>query len=77
MDDKTRIGRFLIWRSKYIQDRYFIILISAVIGFFSGIAAYLLKSSVFYIAELLTADFHIKQQNYRYVIYPAIGIFLT
>lgn len=77
MDDKTRIGRFLIWRSKYIQDRYFIILISAVIGFFAGIAAYLLKSSVFYIAELLTADFHIKQQNYRYVIYPAIGIFLT
>lgn len=77
MDDKTRIGRFLIWRSRYIQDRYFIILLSAVIGFFSGIAAYLLKSSVYYIENLLTASFHIKEQNYRYVIYPAIGIFLT
>ncbi len=77
MDDKTRIGRFLIWRTKHIQDRYFVIVLSAFIGFLSGIAAYLLKSSVFYIEELLTADFHIQQQNYRYVIYPAIGIFLT
>jgi len=77
MDDKTRIGRFLIWRTKYIQDRYFIILLSTIIGFLSGIAAYLLKSSVFYIEDLLTASFHIKEQNYRYVIYPAIGILLT
>ncbi len=53
------------------------IVISALIGFLSGIAAYLLKYSVFYIEGFLTADFHIKQQNYRYVIYPAIGIFLT
>jgi CIC family chloride channel protein len=77
VDDKTRIGRFLIWRTKHIQDRYFVIVLSAFIGFLAGIAAYLLKSSVFYIEELLTADFHIQQQNYRYVIYPAIGIFLT
>ena len=77
MDDRTRIGRFLIWRTKYIQDRYFVIVLSALIGFLSGIAAYLLKSSVYYIEGFLTADFHIKQQNYRYVIYPAIGIFLT
>lgn len=77
MDDKTRIGKFLIWRSKHIQDRYFIILLSAIIGFLSGIAAYLLKSSVYYIGNLLTADFHIQEQNYRYVFYPAIGILLT
>lgn len=77
MDDKIRIGRFLMWRTKYIQDRYFIILLSTIIGFFSGVAAYLLKSSVYYIENLLTASFHIKEQNYRYVLYPAIGVFLT
>jgi len=77
MDDKTIIGRFLMWRTKRINDRYFIIILAAIIGFLAGIAAYLLKSVVFYIQELLTASFHIQQQNYWYVLYPAIGIFLT
>jgi len=77
MDNKTLIGRFLIWRSKHIQDRYFVIILSALIGFLSGIAAYLLKSSVYYIEDLLTASFHIQAQNYQYVVYPAIGILLT
>jgi CIC family chloride channel protein len=77
MDDKTIIGRFLMWRTKHINDRYFIIILAAIIGFLAGIAAYLLKSVVFYIQELLTASFHIQQQNYWYVLYPAIGIFLT
>jgi len=77
MDNKTLIGRFLIWRAKHINDRYFVIIISAVIGFLAGIAAYLLKSSVYYIENLLTSSFQLSEQNYWYVIYPAIGIFLT
>lgn len=60
-----------------MQDRYFIIVLSAAIGFFSGIAAYLLKSSVYYIEEMLTTRFQIQEQNYWYVLYPAIGILLT
>ncbi len=60
MDDKTLIGRFLIWRTKHINDRYFIIILSAIIGFLAGIASYLLKSSVFYIEKLLTAQFSIE-----------------
>lgn len=67
----------MIWRSKHIQDRYFIILLSAVIGFLSGIAAYLLKSSVYYIEGLLTSSFATKEGNYWYVLYPAVGIFIT
>ncbi|MBN1339906.1 MAG: chloride channel protein [Bacteroidales bacterium] len=76
---KTRnlIGRFLIWRPKVMSDRYFVIILSAVIGFFSGIAAYLLKTSVFMIQGLLTSGFRLQEQNYLYALYPAIGIFLT
>ncbi len=77
MDDKTRIGRFLIWRTKHINDRYFIIILSALIGFLAGIASYLLKSSVFYIEKLLTASLQTDEQNYWFFLYPAIGIFLT
>lgn len=71
------IGRFLVWRPKVMSDRYFMIILSAVIGFLAGIAAYLLKTSVFRIQKLLTSGFQLQEQNYLYVIYPAIGIFLT
>lgn len=74
---KTYIGRFLIWRARNIPDNYFVILLSILIGFIAGIAAYVLKSSVYYIESLLTADFHIQSQNYLYVVYPAIGIVIT
>jgi len=77
MKQQTLVGRFLIWRKEHLSDRYFIILLSALIGFLAGLAAYLLKSAVFYIEDLLTAQFRIQSQNYWYVIYPAIGIVLT
>ena len=77
MDDKTLIGKFLIWRAKHLNDRYFVIILSAIIGFLAGIAAYLLKSSVFYIEKLLTSRFEFDEQNYWFVVYPAIGIILT
>jgi len=77
MGDNTLIGKFLIWRAKNINDRYFIIILSAIIGFLAGVAAYLLKTSVFFIQELLTNWFDKSEQNYQYVIYPGIGILLT
>jgi chloride channel protein, CIC family len=77
MDNKTLIGRFLIWRSKHINDRYFVIILSAIIGFLAGIAAYFLKNSVFFIERLLTAGFRPGEQNYWFFLYPAIGILLT
>lgn len=67
----------MIWRKAHLSDRYFIIILSALIGFLAGMAAYVLKSSVFYIEDLLTATFHIQSQNYWYVVYPAIGIIFT
>ena len=77
MDLKKTIGKFIVWRSRNINDRYFVIILSAVIGFLAGIAAYILKTSVFYIQEILTSQFRTQEQNYLYVLYPAVGIFLT
>ena len=77
MGDKTLIGKFLVWRARNINDRYFIIILSALIGFLAGMAAYLLKTSVFYIHDTLTEWFTKSEQNYLFVIYPGIGILLT
>jgi len=77
MAHRTLVGKFLIWRVRHLNDRYFVIIISAVIGFTAGIAAYLLKTSVFYIEHLLTGKFGVSNWNYLYVVYPVIGILLT
>ncbi len=76
MKKQSLVSRFNIWRSKTIDEQYFLIIISAFIGILSGLAAYLLKSGVFLIEDLLTAQFHMESQNYLYVIYPLIGILL-
>jgi len=77
MDDKTLIGKFLVWRARNINDRYFIIILSAIIGFLAGVAAYLLKTTVFFIQDNLTEWFKKSEQNYLFVIYPVTGILLT
>ncbi|MBN3034129.1 MAG: chloride channel protein [Bacteroidales bacterium] len=77
MDKETLVGKFLVWRAKNIADRYFLILLSAFLGVLAGLAAWLLKSSVFWIERVMTAEFRIQTQNYWYVLYPGIGILLT
>jgi len=53
------------------------IILSIVIGFIGGLIAVAMKNIVFYIRELLTSNFSISYSNYLYVLYPAIGIFVT
>ncbi len=53
------------------------IILSIVIGFIGGMVAVIMKNIVFYLRQLLTANFSVDYSNIQYVIYPAIGIFLT
>lgn len=70
-------GRFLTWRSKKITDRYFLILLSAIIGLIAGLAAWVLKTAVYRLEVFLTAEMHIRSGNLLYFLYPLIGIMLT
>ncbi|MDK2977751.1 MAG: chloride channel protein family [Bacteroidales bacterium] len=71
------IRRFLIWRTKRIDDRKFIIFLSILVGVVAGFAAVIIKNSVHFIQELLTKSFVTQYQHYLYFIYPAIGILLV
>ncbi len=71
------IGNFLIWQRKHLDERYFLIILSAFVGVGSGIAAYFLKSAVFFLQNLLTSRFQTESQNYLYALYPAVGVLLT
>lgn len=69
--------KFMLWRYKRLSDRQFLILVSILVGFTSGMAAVILKNMVHWIQELLKADFVLSYENVLYLIYPGIGIFLT
>ena len=54
-----------------------ILVFSILIGTLAGIAAHVLRSSVFYVRNLLFSDFEFHYKNYLLIILPIIGIALT
>lgn len=80
-EDKERnIGllQYIIeWREKHINEKRFILFLSFVCGIFTALAALVLKYIIHLIQGFLTDNFNAQGANYLYLIYPAIGIFLT
>jgi len=66
--------RFHKWRIHHISDRVFMIILSIIVGFSSGIAAVVIKNSVHFIQSLLHLKLTENYHSYLYFIYPAIGI---
>lgn len=79
MKNPSILGRFLIWKVKNIKHRYFLLILGCIVGTLSGLAAVTLKNTVHYIEVFFTKSkvFDIQEQNYFYLVYPLIGIFLT
>ncbi len=69
--------RLLRWRKKHITDRNYLLIISIIVGFSSGMAAVVIKNLVHLIKDLLTGHFHIQLDNFLYIAYPFIGIIIT
>ncbi len=65
------------FRRKYLNDRQYMMMLSVIIGFLSGLAAVIIKNSVHFIQGLLTAGFNVKYDNVLYIFYPIIGIIIT
>ncbi|MFZ4413073.1 MAG: chloride channel protein [Bacteroidales bacterium] len=77
MERKKIINRLFIWRLRHISNHRFVLMLSLVIGMLSGLAAVLLKNTAFYTHYFFTSSFNIDSENYWYLAYPMIGIFLT
>jgi CIC family chloride channel protein len=69
--------RFFRWRTKHINDRQFILLLSVIIGLSVGFAAVIIKNLVHLIQSLLTRGFDREADNYFYFLFPTVGILLT
>lgn len=67
-----------IWRLRHIPERYFVLILSVFVGFFSGLAAVILKNLV-HRTNILITQFGVDTfgSNVLLFIYPVIGIILT
>lgn len=57
-----------------MSNQTFILILSGMIGVFSGLAAVVLVELVHAIQRFLTDDFYTEYANFMYIIYPIIGI---
>lgn len=71
------LKKFLIWRLRHVKDRQFILILSGIIGILAGLGAVIIKNAVHFIQAFLTSNFATEYENYRYIVFPAIGIFIA
>jgi CIC family chloride channel protein len=69
--------RFQKWRVKNISHHNFVLILSLVVGFVSGLSAVVLKNTVFYTHYFLTRGFDRYDGNFLYLAYPLLGMGLT
>lgn len=77
VNTKLLIYRFTKQRHKYISNKNFLIIAAIWVGILAGLAAVLLKSIVHFLQHYLERDFNVQYENYLYLIFPLIGIFLS
>jgi len=77
MIPKSFAGRLLIWRLRHIKQREFVLILSVLVGIGSGLAAVILKNTLYYTNYFLTNGFSYHGIYYLYLAFPVIGIILT
>lgn len=70
---KGMLKRFLIWRVRNVEHRHFVLFLSVLVGFLAGVAAALIKNSVYWIQDLLSAS---PFGAYDF-LFPLVGLLLT
>ncbi len=72
------LEKILHWRlTHHNNNYYFLLFLSILVGFGSGLAAVIIKNSVHFIKEFLNRDMPVHLPEFLYFIYPIIGITLV
>lgn len=77
MSIKKLYNNFLVWKTKNVNEKQMILFVSFLIGIFTALAAFILKSLIHLIQNLLTSHFLSEGANYIYLITPALGILIA
>ena len=74
---KSVTGKLLVWRLRHIKQRQFVLILSILVGVGSGLAAVILKNTLYYTNYFLTNGFSYHGIYYLFLAFPVIGIILT
>ena len=74
---KTLFQKLIKFNANPVKLKRLVLILSLVIGLVSGLAAVLLKNTVFFTHYLITRGFVFDDSNYLYLAFPFIGISLT
>jgi len=77
MIPKSIAGKLLVWRLRHIKQQQFILILSVMVGISSGLAAVILKNTLYYTNYLLTNGFSYDGIYNLYLAFPVVGIILT
>lgn len=77
MQEKTIITRILVWIINNLKHRQLLLILSFITGLLAGLAAIILKNTVYYTNEFLTGRLVMDTGTILYLAFPALGIFLT
>lgn len=70
-------NNLLVWKARNVKEKQLVIFVSFLIGIFTALAAYILKSLIHLIQHVLTSQFVTEGANYIYLITPAVGILIA
>lgn len=73
----TYLEKIQHWRKKRRSDQLFIIVLSIIIGLFTGIAAALMKTAVLFIKNFILDNFNLGSNSILFFLLPIIGVSLT
>ncbi|MDT0690889.1 chloride channel protein [Salegentibacter sp. F188] len=74
---KNLLPWFLNWKTKNLTHHQFLMVLSSLIGFISGLIAVTIKNLTHYIQALLEGELVINYHNAFYFIFPIFGLALT
>jgi CIC family chloride channel protein len=74
---KTDIKHIIDKRKEYLNDKQFLNILAAIIGLIVGLAAVIIKNTVYFIQHVLKTESLASFQHYFYFIYPTFGIFIA
>ncbi|MBR1808747.1 MAG: chloride channel protein [Paludibacteraceae bacterium] len=72
-----KLDRLISWRERHISERQFVLLLSLFVGFFTSVAAWLLKTLIHWISFLVISVVDGTGHNFWYLIAPMTGIALA
>lgn len=74
---KFAFYQFVKNRSRYINDKNFLVVASLFVGISAGLAAVVLKALVHIFQHFCESGFDVKYANYLYLVFPFVGILLS